>query len=137
MTAIASAVLPFSNGRVEGHVEVSLLPATDPAATPAPLLNLTDERDRDTTLPPIQLLEGVEYRYNIACDGADDRVTTSRPELFEADNKTGLSGRLRPGLHVGTVPIAVLYDGAKVGEVAFEVRSRKLGYLNEFRWMLK
>jgi predicted component of viral defense system (DUF524 family) len=54
-----------------------------------------------------------------------------------ADDETGRRGRLRPGLHTGALPIRILGEGKAVGRVRLEVRSRKLEYLSEYRWMLR
>lgn len=122
-------------GRANGSVEVSLLPTAVPNQHIPPLLDCISDPDRDRALPPIQLLESTEYRYEILVPGAMS-LGTDRDDVFERDTKVGNVGRLRPGLHTGTMPVAILADGAVVGEVTFEVRSRKLDYLTDFRRML-
>ena len=47
-------------------------------------------------------------------------------EVFAPDDARGDTGRLRPGLHTGGLPIGVLLDDLRVGDIRFEVRSRKL-----------
>jgi len=44
---------------------------------------------------------------------------------------------VRPGLYTGTVPVRVYGDGKELGGFAIEVRSKKLGYLDEYRWMIR
>jgi predicted component of viral defense system (DUF524 family) len=48
-----------------------------------------------------------------------------------------LAGRLRPGLYVGRVVTPVRSGADVLGQVSFEVRSRKLDYLSAYRWMLR
>jgi len=102
---------------------------------PHPLLDLSSDLNADPTLAPIQLLESEEYRYEIHVPNAAS-IQTDREDVFEADTKAGNVGRLRPRLYTGTLPVTVRADGRVVGEVAFEVRSRKLDYLKDFRRML-
>lgn len=89
----------------------------------------TIERDEAGTL---QLLEEIEYEFTTDIG----RLREVHPsEIFGLSNsKTG--GRLRPKGRTGLVRIdAVDEDGVSyTGEL--EVRSRKLDYLTEYRWML-
>jgi len=100
-----------------------------------PLWDLRGAADRDASLAPIQVLEGDEYLYKLVLheDGAAD---LSPKELFDPDDATGRRGRLRPREHTGTIVIEVRIDGREIGSCRIEVRSRKLGYLNDYRWML-
>jgi uncharacterized protein len=125
-------------GRIPGAtVRISLLPGTDYQATPPPLLDLSGNLDLDPSLEPVQLLEGQEYRYEIdPLVAGSGTLSTNRPELFVSDDNTGCSGRLRPGLHTGTVTFEVSRAGSSLGQASFEVRSTKLHYLQHYRWML-
>lgn len=102
---------------------------------------LWDERsaiDRDQTLEPIQVAEGHEYRYEIELvAAASTAITTSRPELFLADSAAGLAGRLRPGLCTGLLPLTIFAEGSALGQCQLEVRSSKLDYLRDYRWMMR
>jgi hypothetical protein len=102
---------------------------------------LWDERgvqDRDLTLEPVQVAEGHEYRFTFAFVGvAPTSVTTNRPELFLADSLDGLTGRLRPGLSTGLLPLTVSANGMPLGQCCLEVRSTKLDYLRDYRWMMR
>ncbi|HLA80898.1 MAG TPA: DUF2357 domain-containing protein, partial [Thermoleophilia bacterium] len=138
MPPVARVRLPIMDvsGASTGVVQVALLPGKGPSDATA----LLDERtspDADASLAPVQLLEGEEYRYEIVLQTGAGRVETDRPEVFEPDTPQGGTGRLRPGLYTGTLPVAIWADGHRLGEVAFEVRSRKLDYLTHFRWMLR
>src|SRR5437870_3163081 len=93
--------------------------------------------DADPSVPPIQLLEGEEYRYVISLRSGAQAVDTDKPEVFEPDSENGTPGRLRPRLYTGTLAVFIAAEGRPVGHATFEVRSRKLDYLTDFRWMLR
>ena len=123
------------SGRSQGTLTIQLLPNARPAAQGL-LVDLRNDPSRDPSLAAIQLLEGAEYRYQF--DLVDPRaVITDRPELFEPDDRSGRSGRLRPGLSTGTVPIDIRVGQDLVARISLEVRSRKLDYLSQYRWMLR
>lgn len=93
------------------------------------------EDDAKNGLERVQLLEGGEYRYSLSL--ADRFEVTIEPrEIISPDDRTGLAGRLRPGLYVGRLALRVFDHGVPLAEAAVEVRSRKLDYLNQYRWML-
>ncbi|MEE8631987.1 MAG: hypothetical protein V3T10_01590, partial [Candidatus Bathyarchaeia archaeon] len=56
------AELPIvdNEGLSRGSLYVRLLPKTALDSSPPPLLDLRNERDRDTSLEAVQLLEGIE-----------------------------------------------------------------------------
>lgn len=112
-------------------------PDADPHATPAPLLDLRGAPDRDPAVEPIQVLEGREYRYEVLDAPEGCRVSFDPEEVFDPDDASGWRGRLRPGLHTGTMPVTVRADDEVLGTFALEVRSRKLDYLRHYRWMLR
>jgi len=99
---------------------------------------LSADPDRDPSLEAIQLLEGHEYLYQIdLTDAPTATIDTDIPEVFQSDTQRGDRGRLRPGLYTGTLTVAIRADGQTLGTMAFEVRSRKLDYLSQYRWMLR
>lgn len=132
-----SVEIALSNrvGQSQGKLTIQLLPSARPTAQDL-LVDLRADPNRDQSVAAIQLLEGAEYRYQfeIIRTGA---LTTDRPELFEPDDLSGRAGRLRPGLSTGTLPIAISVGQADVAEIWLEVRSRKLDYLSQYRWMLR
>ncbi len=85
----------------------------------------------------VQLLENEEYHFEVHLESTPNKVTTDKPEILQPDTRSGSSGRLRPGLNVGTLSLGIQVDGAPIGHVVLEVRSRKLNYLTEFGWMLR
>ena len=124
-------------GRRVGNLQISLLPNAKPRIAPVPLLDLSEERDHDSSIPPIQLLEGWEYRFELRDLAVAGPFTTDRPEVFQPDTKEGRTGRLRPGSYTGSLAVAFMASGHEIGRVLLEVRSRKLNYLSEYRWMLR
>src|SRR4029079_2499381 len=65
-------------------------------------------------------------------------VMTEPVEMFNPSDATGRAGRLRTGRMTGTIAVVVRNSmGAAVGGGEVEVRSRKLNYLSEYRWMLQ
>ncbi len=121
-----------------GLLSIHLLPGSRAAAGSALLLDTTGDLLRDAGQEFVQLLEGQEYRYEIGLvEGRSGRLSTDHPELFIPDDEGGARGRLRTGLFVGSVRSSILCEGVAVGQVAFEVRSAKLDYLQSYRWMLR
>lgn len=120
-------------GAVAGHLHLSLLPSRQTAAG---LFDFRADPDRETSVEPIQLVEGFEYRYRIQASPYST-FSTDRPEIFEGDDSTGAAGRVRPGQFTGRLPIGIFSNSERIGSVSIEVRSRKLDYLREYRWMLR
>jgi predicted component of viral defense system (DUF524 family) len=133
----AEIAIVDTQGRSVGSFRVSLLPRAADAPPPPPLLDLRLTPDRDPALAPVQLLEGHEYRYEIELQRASEPLTTDRPEIFEADTRSGTQGRLRPRLYTGLLPVTVRAGETDLGRVVLEVRSRKFDYLRHYRWMLR
>jgi predicted component of viral defense system (DUF524 family) len=133
---VESVEIALTKGdRPQGTLTIQVLPNTRPIPQGL-LLDLRKDPNRDESLAAIQLLEGTEYRYEFGV--VDPRaIVTDRPELFEPDDRTGRAGRLRPGLSTGTVPIGIRVGEELVAKVSLEVRSRKLDYLSQYRWMLR
>lgn len=125
-----------ASGVTRGLVVLVLLPRSKGQSAAPLLLDESSVFERDPTLAPVQVLEGEEYRYEVTLPSVVKTVETDRPELFEADTADGKVGRLRPGLYTGTLPVTITADGQILGRVELEVRSRKLDYLTDFRWML-
>ena len=83
----------------------------------------------------VQLLEDIEYRYEI--NGVSGELQLDPDEVFDPDHESKLTGRMRPGRRTGTIPLQVSdANGSLIGRCEVEVRSRKLNYLDEYRWML-
>ncbi len=138
MLVLREARIPIldDGGAARGTVHISLLPATDPAGPVPPLVNVGPSPEADPSLPPVQLLESEEYRYQIELHSQPTAITTDKPDVLQADTVSGVVGRIRPRLNTGTLSIGVCADGVHVGYALVEVRSRKLEYLKHFRWML-
>lgn len=139
MPPVDTAKVPVvdSHGVRCGFLKLTLLPDTRPS-TPSPLIDCSSDPAADPSLPRFQVLEGVEYRYAFDLPNViETDVVTDKPEVFVRDTTSGLTGRLRPGLYVGTLSVAIGTATGEVGRVELEVRSRKLDYLSDFRWMLR
>jgi predicted component of viral defense system (DUF524 family) len=87
-------------------------------------------------LYPVRLLEDSEYVYELMGLGATDAIRLEPAELFFPDPDDARGGRLRTGSYVGVLPIEVEANAVRLRSVV-EVQSRKLGYLAEYRWMLR
>ena len=138
VSARTQASIPITGvaGNAVGYLDVHLLPSTVHESQPAPLL-VSDDLEPDD-LPRVQLLEGTEYLYEFRFVNPEGVVATDRPEVFQPDTASGVRGRLRPALYTGTLPVVVRSSGGiDVGRFSVEVRSRKLNYLSEYRWMLR
>lgn len=85
--------------------------------------------------PTIQLLEDCEYWYQVDLQPPSE-CRTDRDDIFIWD-PGGSTGHLRPGSHVGYLPVTILVDSRPVGVVEVEIRSRKLGYVTDYRVMLR
>ena len=122
-------------GHPIGVFHIYCLPSVKGSST-ATLWDNHSDIERDNSTEHVQLIESAEYRFSIQI--ADyEAITTDRPEIVMADDEYGTSGRLRPGLHVGGLPIGFYSTAGYLGHVDLEVRSRKLDYLSEYRWMLR
>lgn len=137
MTAASVVRLPLAakDGEVQARLVIRLLPKSP--ENPPPLLDCRDEVEHDLSVPPVQILEAHEYRYEWQVDGEIAQVVTEPEEIFQPDTEDGLQGRLRPGLATGTLRVVVRTETEILGEVELEVRSRKLAYRSEYRWMLR
>lgn len=84
-----------------------------------------------------EVAEGCEYRFEWSLLPDEHPSITEPQELFEPDDETGRTGRLRPRLSTGTIDASLLVAGLPAFDFSFEVRSRKLDYKSEYRWMLR
>lgn len=126
-----------ADGVIQGYLRIALLPRAA-TASPPPLLSTANNPDADESQEPIQLLEGFEYLYEWEQLPAFAKVVATDPEeVFQPDTTDGLKGRLRPGLSTGTLHVAVRTNETTLAQLELEVRSRKLTYLSEYRWMLR
>ena len=105
---------------------------------PYPLIDRTGDTDLDAGVAPVQLLENSEFLYEwVGLPSGVEQVLTDPAEIFQPDTSSGIKGRLRPAGAVGTLNVVVRSGSSVLGELALEVRSRKLDYLREYRWMLR
>jgi uncharacterized protein len=126
-------------GQVQGTLSVRLLPSrSEHSPAPAPLIDLQNAPHDAAPLESVQLLEGEEYLYEISLNIFEEKViTTDKPEILDPDTTKGDRGRLRTGAYTGGLPIQIFAGDRELGQVRFEIRSRKLDYLSHYRWMLQ
>lgn len=136
----ASSVLAFlrdSDGRDVGTLRITVLPKKGELARDAlweP--ELVVESDQPDAC--IQVLEGHEYHYEwIGLPEGLASVASDPEEIFQPDTIEGLAGRLRPALSTGFVQVSLRSGTSVLGRLELEVRSRKLNYASEYRWMLR
>jgi hypothetical protein len=116
-----------------GTLEISTLPNR-----PGGLWDSRQEVDVDGSVEPIQLTESHEYRYAITTSEPQSGSIRVEPsEVFTADDESGLAGRVRPELFTGTLPVSVTLSNGVTGTLRLEVRSKKIDYLRDYRWMLR
>jgi uncharacterized protein len=136
MASVEEVRLPLldADGQAVGTLTIALLPNGKSSVVPI-LIDSRGDAVRDDDVAEIQLLEGAEYRYE--WQGLSNQALEVEPvEAFQPDTRDGRTGRIRPGLYTGSMRVTVRQCGTHVGGVDIEVRSRKLNYLDEYRWML-
>ena len=87
---------------------------------------------------PFQLQEGCMYDFEL--DKNSYYLQEDRDILTNSKSRQAISrGCISTGIYVGTYSIDVLQkeDNKKVGEAAFEIRSAKVGYRDDYRRMLE
>ncbi|RQZ58470.1 DUF2357 domain-containing protein [Burkholderia sp. Bp9004] len=134
----AIALLRDSTGNITAKLRIAVLPRR--SATPLATLWCSDDSipTENSAAGIVELLEGMEYRYAWEMLGSNGSPLIADPEeLFQPDTTDGASGRLRPGLATGTIRVVLRTDAGTLGQMELEVRSRKLSYLSEYRWMLR
>ncbi|PZN00725.1 MAG: hypothetical protein DIU76_12110, partial [Bacillota bacterium] len=131
-----SVAIPIidQDGRSPGELHVHVLPGRRPTEGPPPLLDLRGQAS--SSLPPIQLLEGTEYRYELHLPTGTSNVRCEPSSMFHPDDRSGLRGRLRTGLDTGTVTALFFHGDEPLGRATFEVRAAKLDYLTHYNRML-
>lgn len=127
--------LQSPTGKSVGFLDINLLPSGS-RTLPHPLLHSKGD-EVDSGLPSVQLLESHEYRYELRLPERYRRVSCEPREMFHPDDASGRRGRLRTGLYTGTVVAVVRAGEETLGSTTFEVRSRKLDYLQHYAWMLE
>ena len=136
-----SASLDFTDAQGLSVARLTLFDLDGASASPPSLICLDSAIAREQGEESVQLLEGARYEYEF--EGAGFRLDAADGEpgrLIEASRLQGRthSGFITPGLSTGRLGLVVRDEaGTLLGSAAVEVRSRKLGYRDDYRRMLE
>ncbi len=106
---------------------------------PDALILITDDEAALYGEEPVQLLESSVYEYCLS-DVSLRLVSEADGSIVrQSRNPASLHcGTISPGLYTGRMSLSVRHaDGRTLGSASFEVRSRKLGYREDYRLMLE
>ncbi len=84
-----------------------------------------------------QLLEGETYQYELDRPGYRVEHTPGIVERFLVGAESIDRGSITPGLRTGSLRLRLMHNGERCASVAVEVRSRKVGYRDDYRAMLQ
>lgn len=136
-----SATLDFTDAQGNFVVRLKLFDL-DGVSTSSPSLVCIDSAlARERGEESVQLMEGARYEYEF--EGAGFRLDAADGEpgrLIEASRLQGRghTGFVSTGLSTGRLGLVVRDEaGELLGSAAVEVRSRKLGYRDDYRMMLE
>ena len=136
-----SATLDFTDAQGTCVARLKLFGLDGASASPPSLICLDSAIAREQGEEPVQLLEGARYEYEFEGTGFRLDAADGEPgRLIEASRLQGRthSGFLSPALNTGRLALVVRDEvGALLGSAAVEVRSRKLGYRDDYRLMLE
>lgn len=135
MTATA-ARLDLSELGADVAIKIACLEGDETAHGIARMLDFSGVPSSNDSVEPLQLLEESEYLYEVENLPEGSAVELDPVEIFSRDSASGATGRIRTGRSVGRVVVVASASDGREARAAFEVRSRKLGYLDDFRWML-
>ncbi len=125
-----TAKISFYNQKGEGSAHALLF-----AETENTLFVISDKEMGDYSEARIQLLEGMAYEYKLSDESF---FLAGKNGLISRSRVNRNTGRITPGLNVGRLPLALQSeDGAEVAWGEVEVRSRKVGYREDYRRMLE
>ncbi len=134
MTDAAALDLATADGTSIGTVTISCLPDNLQWRDMSTLLDQRDVPTQPSASAPVQLLEEVEYRFELCCAEPIARIEPA--ELFSPSGASNRDGRLKAGRSTGSVRLEVTLASGAIGTCEVEVRSRKLNYESEYRFML-
>jgi predicted component of viral defense system (DUF524 family) len=114
-----------------------MLIASLPTPSAAVPVDRSNDPARSRHEPSIQLREASSYRYKLEIPGVS-AVRLEPAELFDADDSSGMTGRLKTQQHVGDIAITALgEDGDELGVAPVLVRAAKLDHEREYQRMLR
>jgi predicted component of viral defense system (DUF524 family) len=129
----------------EGGNTVAFLRLYPQAGSSAEISVITEEDARNSGEERVQLLEGGRYEYELEFTGDPysnfqlniENGSTNKIILPSRSPGRLNTGTLCPGLNTGRMPFCLLRAGAGAAWGAVEVKSRKLGYRDDYRRMLE
>lgn len=139
----ATETLEFTDahGACVARLKLFSLDGTAKPTDPPSLIRLDPVTARDQGEETVQLIEGARYEYEFECAHVRLDVADGEPgRLIEASRLAGRahSGFLSPGLNTGRLALVARDEaGVPLGMAAVEVRSRKIGYRDDYRLMLE
>ena len=134
MTDSARLDLVDAGGAAIGSISISCLPNGHFWRDIPTLIDHRIEGSQDSASAPVQLLEEMEYQFEIDCEEPIEALEPQ--ELCSVSDASCRSGRLKVGRATGSVRLEVRLSAEITGRCEVEVRSRKLDYESEYRSML-
>ena len=127
-----------------------VLPFLDPSGNEVAQLRLVAEGGRNADLirllsqieaaeygeEIVQILEGQAYQYEVLTTGVRLEQIAGVVDRFLIGTDNSDRGILNPGLRTGQLRLSVCRNGVRIGSTAVEVRSKKIGYRDDYRAML-
>ena len=136
MTLSTSIPLRSVDGETVGRMELACLPGRSAWNGLPAIVDRQNETGREEAAAAVQLLEEVEYSYQIKLRERAAIVGLEPQELFSPNNEDLSAGRFKAGRSTGTVRVTIARDRQEAAWCDVEIRSRKLHYESEYRWML-
>jgi len=122
------AEIKGTNGEL---IKLGLYPENDTADS----LNVISEEEAfENGEASCQLREGCSYEYELTPGYSFEEISG----IVKQSRRTSSSGRIVPGIYVGTLILNVLdKDNSKAGTFQLEIRSSKSSYREDYRYMLE
>lgn len=136
---LTAETLEFRDGHENPVAHLALYP---PASPTDALVRLGDAEAREAGEEPVQLMEGLRYEYAFVGTGAENLRLEEEfgkgPVEPSSNPRLAHCGGIATGLNTGRLALVARdLAGEIVGRAALEVRSRKVGYRDDYRRMLE
>lgn len=136
---LAAESLEFLDGRGDSVARLELYPPESPANA---LVRLGDAETSEAGEEPVQLMEGLRYEYAFVGPGAENLRLEEEfgKGAVEQSSIKGHAhcGSIATGLNTGRLALVARDAAGDIsGRAALEIRSRKIGYRDDYRHMLE